>query len=52
MLNLDGGPVCHIHIGLVTTKLKEMDFLMYTGNSENYSKTFPQYHSNFLYTRL
>ena len=52
MLSLDGGPVCHIHIGAITSKLKEMGYFMYTGNDENCAKIFPQYHTNLLYTRL
>lgn len=52
MLSLDGGPVCPTHIGLITSKLKGVDFLMYTDNDENCVRVFPQYHMNFLYTRL
>lgn len=48
MLSLDGGPGCHIHIVLITSKLKETVFLMDTDNDENCVKTFLQYHTNFI----
>jgi len=52
MLSLGGGPECRIHIRLLTSKLKEMDFLMYTDNDENCGKELLQSHTELLYTRL
>lgn len=52
MLSLDGGPVCRVHIGLITSKLKEMDLLMYTGNDENCVRVFPQYLKLFIYKTI